>query len=284
MIVITGATGQLGSLVLEGLLEKVPASHVIAAVRTPAKAKALVDYGVEVREADYSRPATLEVAFAGATKVLLISGNELGQRVTQHKAVINAAKTAGVELLAYTSLLHADTSTIQLAAEHLATEQYLQASGIPFVLLRNGWYAENLTAGVGPALQQGAFIGASKNGRLATATRAEYAAAAVSTLTGEGHENKVYELAGDNPFTRAELAAEVGKQSGKSIGYHDLPEIEYEQILATFLPASLARVIADAEAKSARGELDDHSHTLSGLISRPTLSLAEIVEKALAAC
>jgi NAD(P)H dehydrogenase (quinone) len=281
MIAVTGATGHLGSLVVEGLLKKVPASQIIAAVRTPARAKVLADKGVQVREADYSRPETLKAAFAGATKVLLVSGNELGQRLQQHKAVIDAAKAAGVGLLGYTSLLRADTSTLELAPEHLATEKYLQASGVPFVLLRNGWYAENLTPGIGPALQQGAFIGASKDGRLAAATRAEYAAAAVAVLTGEGHENKVYELAGDAPFTRAELAAEVSRQSGKTIVYHDLPEPEYEKILATFLPAALARITADSEAKAAKGELDDNSHTLSRLIGHKTQSLAEIVADAL---
>jgi len=281
MIVVTGATGHLGSLIVEGLLKKVPASQIIAAVRTPARAKMLADKGVQVREADYSRPETLKAAFAGATKVLLVSGNEIGQRVQQHKAVIDAAKAAGVRLLGYTSLLRADTSTLELAAEHLATEKYLQASGVPFVLLRNGWYAENLTPGIGPALQQGAFIGASKDGRLAAATRAEYAAAAVAVLTGEGHENKVYELAGDAPFTRAELAAEVSRQSGKTIGYHDLPEHEYEKILATFLPAALARITADSEAKAAKGELDDESHTLSRLIGHTTQPLAEVVADAL---
>lgn len=281
MIAITGATGQLGTLVLEGLLQKISASQIIAVVRTPAKAKALAEQGVQVREADYSRPETLKAAFAGVTKVLLISGNELGQRVSQHEAVIDAAKAVGVGLLAYTSLLHAGTSTLELAVEHLATEKYLQASGLPFVLLRNGWYAENLTAGVGPALQQGAFIGASKNGRLAAATRAEYAAAAVAVLTGEGHAKQVYELAGDTPFTLQELAAEVSKQSGKSIGYHDLPKAEYEKILRGFLPPALARIIADAEAKSAEGELDDDSHTLSRLIGRKTIPLAEVVANAL---
>ena len=268
MIAITGATGELGTLVVEGLLEKIPASQIIAAARTPGKAKDFADRGVRVREADYSRPETLNKAFAGATKVLLISGNELGQRVPQHEAVIDAAKAAGVELLAYTSLLRADTSTLALAAEHLATETYLRASGVPFVLLRNGWYMENLTAGVGPALEQGAFIGASRDGRFAAASRAEYAAAAVVSLTGEGHAQQVYELAGDVAFTRGELAAEVTRQMGKTVGYHDLPEAEYEKILSGFLPPALAHVLADAEAKSAEGELDDNSHTLSRLIGR----------------
>lgn len=283
MLVITGATGQLGRLVVEGLLEKVPANQIIAAVRTPAKAKDLAVKGVQVREADYSRPESLVAAFAGATKVLLISGNEIGQRVAQHKAVIDAAKAAGVKLVAYTSLLHADTSKLLLAAEHLSTEQYLRASGVPFALLRNGWYFENQTAGIAPALQQGAFIGASKDGRYAAATRADYAAAAVTVLTGDGHENQVYELAGEPAYTRAELAAEVSRQTGKTIGYHDLPEAEYEKILSSFLPPELARILADAEANAAFGALDDQSHTLRRLIGRPLTPLADAVASALKA-
>jgi len=283
MIVVTGATGKLGSLVVEGLLQKVPANQIIAAVRTPDKASGLGARGVQIREADYSRPETLNAAFAGATKVLLISGNELGQRVAQHKAVVDAAKAAGVRLLAYTSLLRADTSKLLLAAEHLATEKYLRASGIAFTLLRNGWYAENLTAGIAAAVQQGAFIGASKDGRIAAATRAEYANAAVAALTGEGHENQVYELAADTAFTRAELAAEVSKQIGKSIAYHNLPEAEYEKVLASFLPPELARIIADAEAQAAEGALDDDSHTLSRLVGRATMPLADVVANALQA-
>ncbi|CAN5710619.1 SDR family oxidoreductase [soil metagenome] len=281
MIVVTGATGQLGRLVVEGLLQKVPANQIIAAVRTPAKASDLEAKGILVREADYSRPESLVSAFTGATKLLLISSSEIGQRVAQHKAVIDAAKSAGVQFLAYTSLLHADTSKLQLAAEHLATEQYLQASGIPYAALRNGWYFENQTAGIAPAIQQGAFIGSSKDGYFAAATRADYAAAAVAVLTGEGHTNKVYELAGDIPYTRAELAAEVSKQVGKTIAYHDLPEAEYEKILASFLPPELARILADSETKAADGALNDTSHTLSRLIGRPTTPLADAVAAAL---
>lgn len=281
MIVITGATGHLGSLVIEHLLQSVPANQIIAAVRTPSKASHLQARGIQVRLADYSRPETLVAAFAGATKVLLISGNELGQRVTQHKAVIDAAKASGVKLLAYTSLLHADTSPLLLATEHLATEQYLHASGIPFVMLRNGWYFENQTAGIAPALQQGAFIGASKDGRFAAAAREDYAAAAAAVLAGVGHENQVYELAGDTAYTRAELAAEVSKQTGKHLACRDLLEAEYEKILASFLPPELARLLADAEAKAANGELDDRSHTLSRLIGRQTTSLSNAVAVAL---
>lgn len=281
MIAVTGATGQLGTLVVEALLKTVPADQIIAAVRTPAKAAAFADKGVQVREADYSRPGTLATAFAGATKLLLISGNELGHRVPQHKAAIDAAKAAGVKLIAYTSLLKADTSPLKLAEEHLATERYLQASGIPYVLLRNGWYTENLTAAIAPALQQGAFIGATKEGRIAAASRADYAEAAAIVLSTEGHENKIYELAGDSAFTRAELAAEVSKQTGKTIGYHDLSEQEYEKILATFLPHGLAPILADAEAHAANGALDDTSHTLSKLIGHPTEPVATTVANAL---
>ena len=283
MIAITGATGQLGTLVLKGLLAHYPAGEVIAAVRTPAKAQAWADKGVQVREADYSRPETLEAAFRGAGKVLLISGTELGSRVPQHRAVVDAAKSAGVSFVAYTSLLHADTSSLRLAQEHLATEAYLRASGLAFALLRNGWYAENLSAGTGPALEQGAFLGASGNGRFAAATRAEYAAAAVAVLAAEAHADRVYELAGDTPFTRAELAGEVSRQTGKVIGYHDLPEAEYGKILANFLPPDLASIIADAEARAAEGALDDSSHDLSRLIGRRTLPLSAVVAEALEA-
>ncbi|SEG02939.1 NAD(P)H dehydrogenase (quinone) [Bryocella elongata] len=284
MIAITGATGELGTLVIEALLKKVPADQIVAAVRTPAKAAALAAKGIHVREADYNRPETLTSAFAGVDKVLLISSSEVGRRIAQHAAVIDTAKAAGVTFLAYTSLLHADTSPLALATEHLATEKYLVASGLPYSLLRNGWYFENQTAAIAPALQQGAFIGASGEGRFAAATRADYAEAAAVVLTTqdpEAHANTTYELGGDVPYTRAELAAEVSKQTGKTIGYHNLPEAEYEKILATFLPPPVAHIIADAEAHAANGALDDNSHDLSKLIGRPTTTLADAVATAL---
>ncbi len=283
MIAVTGATGQLGALVVELLLQTMPADQITAAVRTPAKAAALAKQGVQVREADYSRPDTLAEAFQGATRVLLISGNEVGKRVAQHNAVIDAAKAAGARLLAYTSILHADTSTMMLASEHLATERYLQASGIPFTLLRNGWYTENLLAGVAPGLQHGALIGASGEGRFAAATRAEYAAAAVAVLRGEGHENQIYELAGDTAFTHAEFAEEVSRQTGKGLVYRDMREAEFEKALTDFVPPELARVLADSDAKCAKGELDDASHTLSRLIGHRTRPLAEVIADALKA-
>ncbi len=283
MIVVTGATGELGSLVINALLRKTPADQIVAAVRTPAKAEAIAAMGVQVREADYSRPETLTPALAHVDTLLLISSSEVGSRVPQHEAVINAAKAVGVGRIVYTSLLHADTSTLALATEHIATERYLQASGLPYTILRNGWYIENQTAALAAALEQGAFIGASKEGRFAGATRADFADAAVAVLLGTSHANQIYELAGDTAYTRSELAAEVSQQVGRTIGYHDLSQKEYETILAGFLPAGVAFILADAEAKAASGELDDPSHTLSGIIGRPTTPLKEAIANTLKA-
>jgi len=282
MIVVTAATGHLGRLVIDQLLQKVPASQVIAAVRSPEKARDLAARGVQVREADYNQPATLEAAFQGAEKLLLISSSEVGQRVRQHQAAVDAAKKAGVRLIAYTSVLHADTSGISLAPEHLQTEAAIRASGLPFVLLRNGWYIENYTGNLAPALQHGALMGAARNGRIAAATRADFAAAAVAVLTTPGHEGKVYELAGDQPFTMAELAAEVSRQAGKPVTYKDLPADQYIGALeGVGLPAPVARMLASADQGIARGELDDQSGDLRRLIGRPTTPLAQAVAASL---
>ncbi len=145
MIVVTGATGQLGRLVIDALLKRVPAEHIVAAVRNVEKAQPLAELGVHVRQANYDDPDSWQAALQGAEKVLLISSSEIGQRVNQHRAVIEAAKRQGVALLAYTSLLHADSSPLGLAQEHRETEALIHASGVPYVLLRNGWYTENYT-------------------------------------------------------------------------------------------------------------------------------------------
>ena len=283
MIVVTGTTGQLGKLVVEELLKAVPASEVVAAVRNPGKAQDLAAKGVRVREADYDQPESLRTAFEGAEKVLLISSNAMGQRVAQHQAVIDAAKAAGVKLLAYTSILNADSSTLLLSQDHKATEAALRNSGVPFTLLRNGWYTENHTASLPMAVEHGAVLGAAKDGRFATASRAEYAAAAAAVLTGEGHQNKIYELGGDEPYTLAELAAEVARQTGKPVTYKDMPQAEYARTLTGFgLPESLAGAIADADAGASRGELDTRSHDLSKLIGHPTTPLPQAVSAALA--
>lgn len=284
MIAVTGATGQLGRLVIEALLKTVPANQIVAAVRSPEKAQDLAKQGLVVRQADYSQPATLQAAFQGVSKLLLISSSEVGQRAAQHQAVIDAAKAAGVELIAYTSLLHAETSPLLLGEEHRQTEAALQQSGLPFVLLRNGWYSENYAASIAPALAHGAFIGAAKNGRIASAARADYALAAAKVLQLDGQAGKVYELAGDDSYTLAEFAAEIAQQSGKAVNYVDMPQAEFAAALkGAGLPAGLADVLADSDVGAAQGALYDDSHTLSQLIGRPTTTYQQVIAAALAA-
>jgi NAD(P)H dehydrogenase (quinone) len=284
MIAVTGATGQLGRLVIDALLETVPAGQVIAAVRSPQKAADLAARGVQVREADYERPETLAAAFAGAQKVLLISGSELGRRVAQHAAVIEAAKAAGVGLLAYTSVLHADTTALKLAAEHVATEEIIRGSGLPYALLRHGWYTENHTAALALALEHGAILGSSGQGKVASATREDFARADAAVLLADGQENTVYELSGDVAWTLAELAAEVSAQSGTPVAYTDVPESEYAKVLVgAGLPEPVAEIVADCSTAVGRGELDDVTGQLSRLIGRPTTPLADSVAVALKA-
>ena len=282
MIVVTGASGHLGRLVVEGLLKKVPAGEIVAAVRSPQKAKDLAARGVAVREADYARPDTLDRALAGARKVLLVSSNEVGKRAEQHAAVVAAAKRAGVGLLAYTSILRADTSRLALAAEPLATEQAIRAAGLPHAFLRNGWYLENYTENLAPALQHGALFGCAGAGRIAAAARADYADAAVAVLTAPGAPRAVYELAGDRGFTMAELAAEVARAAGKPVVYRDVPPAEYRAVLTgAGLPGGYADLLVDSDLGIAKGELDDRSGELSHLIGRPTTPLAAAVAAAL---
>lgn len=278
MIAITGATGQLGYHVIESLLKTVPASQVVAIVRHPAKAATLSQRGITVRQADYSDEAAFTTALQGVEKLLLISSSEVGQRAVQHRNVINAAKTAGVKFIAYTSLLHADRSPLGLHLEHVETEKMLAGSGIPYTLLRNGWYSENYLASAPAALEHGVFIGAAGEGKIASATRADYAAAAARVLSTDGHAGKVYELAGDDAWTLSQLADELSQQSGKHIVYQNLSEADFAAALrGAGLPAGLADMLADSDIGASEGGLFDNSRTLSQLIGRPTTTLADSV-------
>ncbi|TCC13910.1 SDR family oxidoreductase [Kosakonia quasisacchari] len=278
MIALTGATGQLGQFVVEELLKTVAAKEIVAIVRNPAKAEALSKQGVLVRQADYGDQAALTQALAGVNKLLLISSSEVGQRATQHRNVINAAKAAGVKFIAYTSLLHADKSPLGLHVEHVETEKMLADSGIPYTLLRNGWYSENYLASAPAALAHGVFIGAAGDGKIASATRADYAAAAARVISEEGHAGKVYELAGDNGWTLTELAALLSKASGKNVVYQNLSEADFAAALKEVgLPDWLANMLADSDAGAAKGGLFDDSKTLSKLIGRPTTSIEKSV-------
>lgn len=287
MIVITGATGQLGGLVIRALLERgAPASSLVAAVRQPARAADLAALGVQVREADYDRPDTWRAALQGASRVLLISSNELGRRAAQHRVVIEAAREAGVALLAYTSVLRADTSALGLAAEHRETEAMLAASGVPHVRLRNGWYTENYLAGVPAALQHGVLLGSAGEGRIASAARADYAEAAAAVLLAPVAEQagRVHELAGTPAWTLAEFAAELGRLTGRTIPYQDLPQDAYRGILAgAGLPGPLADLLADSDACAARGALDGDDMALRALIGRPATPWTALLAAAVTA-
>lgn len=272
---VTGATGQLGALVIDALLESVPASAIVAGVRDPAKnegaVKALREKGIEVRAADYIQPATLASAFAGVNRLLLISSSENGRRRVQHRNVIDAAKNAGVSLIAYTSILHADTSPLFLAEEHRDAEAALAESGVPFVLLRNGWYSEVYTWRLPLAFKHGVLMGAAAEGRISSAARADYARAAAMVLAGGDHAGRTYELAGDASFTLAELAAVVAEASGKPMTYQNMtPEAFRVEVLKSGAPEIVGKILSDTDAGVAKGALLDEGGTLARLIGRPT--------------
>ena len=275
-IAITGATGQLGRVAVEKLKQKTVVGNLVALVRTPEKA---ADLGIETRVFDYTQPETLATSLKGIDTLFLISGNEIGQREIQHKNVINAAKNAGVKNIVYTSLLNAATSSMALAPEHAATESALIASGINYTILRNGWYTENYAGAIAGAIQAGGFIGSAGDGKISSATREDFAEAAAVVLTTSGHENKIYELAGDEAYTLTDLAAEISKQTGKNIPYKNLAEAEYAGILVSFgLPEGFAKILADSDAKAAKGALYTEDKTLSKLIGRETTPLATEVK------
>ena len=289
-ILVTGATGQLGALVIDALLRTAPAAEIAGLVR-PAeggarfKAERLEALGVQARTGDYGDPASLRTALAGIERLLFISSSELDRRLAQHGHVVEAAAAAGIELIAYTSVLHADRSPLGLAEDHRRTEALLAASGVPTVLLRNGWYTENYMASVPAALAHDALLGAAGEGRIASAARADYAEAAAAVLTSNDDQaGRTYELAGDGAYTLAELAAELSRQAGRSIAYTDLPRAEFEQaLLGAGLPPFLAALLADSDAGAAKGALFDESGDLRRLIGRPTTPLATSVATALRA-
>lgn len=279
---VTGATGHLGPLVIAELIARgVPAADITAIARTPARAADLASLGVEVREGDYGKPATLATALAGTGTLLLISGSEVGQRFTQHRAVIDAAKAAGVTRIVYTSLLRAGTSGLPLAPEHKATEEYLQASGMTYTILRNSWYTENYTAQLPQYLEQGAITAAAGDGRVAAATRADYAAAAAAVLTGTGHDNAVYELGG-TPFTMSDLAEAVTEVTGTKVIYNAVTPAGLVSIMTgAGLDAGTAGFVAALDEGTARGDLDTTSTDLVTLTGQPSTPLRDAIKAAL---
>ena len=276
---ITGATGQLGRLVVEKLKQRVDTGNLVALVRSPDKAS---DLNIEARPFDYTKSAALSDSLQDVDHLLLISGSEIGQRKIQHQNIIEAAQAAGVKWIVYTSLLHADTSSLSLAEEHVETEKMLKESGIPHTILRNGWYTENYTGSIPAAVAAGAFIGSARDGKISSATRSDFAEAAAVVLVGEGHVGKVYELAGDEAYTLKDLAAEISKQVGKTIPYNNLSETEYADTLTSMgLPEGLVKAFASFDTGAAHDDLFNDGKVLSQLIGRPTTSLSEAVKAAL---
>ncbi len=280
---VTGASGQLGRLVVESLLARgVAAGDVVATARDTSTIADLADRGVVVRRADYDDPASLKEAFAGIDRVLLVSSSEVGRRVAQHRNVIDAAADAGVELLAYTSIAGADSSTLILAGEHQETEQYLRESVVPFALLRNSWYVENWTAQLQVALTHGTVVGAAGQGRVSAATRADYAEAAAAVLTAPDQAGAVHELGG-TPFTLAEYAEAVSRVAGAPVTYTDLPTEEYAAVLVSAgLPEPVAAAYADGDRGVRDGELLVTSGDLERLTGRPSTPLEDAIRAALA--
>lgn len=283
-IVVTGATGALGRLVVETLLTSVPAGEVVAVVRDKEKAATLAARGVELRIADYDRPESLAGAFRSGDRVLLISGSEVGKRVAQHTAVVDAAKAAGVAQLAYTGVLGGPDADFTLADEHKATERLILDSGLPYTFLRNGWYTENYTANLAPVLEHRAVLANAGEGRVASASRADYAAAAAAVLTGDGHLNTAYELSGDTAWSLAEYAALLSELTGEEIPYKNVPAAAHQEVLvAAGLPEGFAAILVDVDEAIGRGRLAGTSGDLARLMGRPTTPLAETVRAALPA-
>lgn len=284
-IVVTGASGHLGRLTIAHLLETgVPADEITATARAVERLEDLAEQGVAVRAADYTDPASLRAAFRGADGLLLVSGHPGSDRLAEHRNALEAARAAGVSLLAYTSIVNADTSGMIVAEDHAATEALIANSGLTFVFLRNSWYHENYTARISTFLQHRTVVGSAGGGRVSGAARADYAQAAAEVLTGQDHENRIYELGGDTAYTLTELAAEITRQSGTEVRYRDVPEPTHAHALAEAgLPHPIAELLADADQGIRRGGLHTDSGDLTRLIGRPTTPLAAAIATALAA-
>lgn len=283
-LVVTGASGHLGRLAVQSLLDRgVPAGSVVATARTPERLDDLAARGVDVRHADYTDPQSLKDAFAGAERILLVSSSEVGARIDQHRNVVEAAAAAGVDLLAYTSIPKADTTAMLLAADHAATERMIVDAGLSYVFLRNSWYLENYTDQLATTLEHKAILGSAGTGRVSAAARADYAEAAAAVLAGDGPRNHAYELGGDTAFTLEEYAATLSGLAGEQVVYVDQPPAEYQAFLASVgVPEPMAHILADSDIGLSRGDLQVDSGDLGRLIGRPTTTIAEALATALA--
>lgn len=282
MYAVTGATGQLGRLAIASLLKRAAPSDIVALVREPSRAADLAASGTHVRSFDYDAPAGLAASLSGVKRLLFISSDDVARRIAQHRAVVEAAAAIPVELIAYTSIIHADTNPISLAESHRETERMIAASGLRHAILRNSWYIENYLGGADAVIEGGVLLGSAGEGRISAASRADYAEGAVAALTGDLAEDRVYELAGDEAFTLADVAAALSEVGGRSVEYRDLPQDKYGEALAgAGVPTGFAAALAEYSAKAAGGILADDSRTLSRLIGRPTESMRDVVLRTL---
>ncbi|WP_342563552.1 SDR family oxidoreductase [Paenibacillus sp. FSL R7-0345] len=272
----TGATGQFGSIVAEALLKTVSADSLVASVRNPEKAESLRSRGVDVRHGDFDQPETLDQAFAGVDRLLLVSADgDNDTRIRQHKAAVDAAVRAGVGFIAYTSVGHAESSSLFLAPVHKATEQFIRESGIPYAFLRNNWYLENEAGSIQAAAAGAPWLTSAGEGKVGWATRRDYAEAAAAVLTGEGHDNTVYELSG-KPLTQAELAAVAGGVLGKDIPVQQVDDETYASVMAgAGVPEAALPIVVAIQAAIREGALDIESGDLEKLLQRPQTPLSE---------
>ncbi|MEB3753759.1 SDR family oxidoreductase [Acinetobacter sp. MD2(2019)] len=279
---ITGATGQLGQLVVAQLQKTAPQLEIVALVRNTEKAKALFKESVEIRKFDYSEPASLAAALDGLSQILLISSSEIGQRIPQHTAVIQAAQNAKLNKIVYTSLLNADHSPLGLATEHKATEQLIKQSGLNYAILRNNWYSENHLANLAHVIEQGVLYGAAENGRISAASRQDYAEAAANVLTLAEENQKIYELAGSSSFTLAELAQMISTVAKTTVRYENLSAADYTAaLISAGLPDFVADILVDADVQTAAGAMYSQAKDLEQLLGRKTTPILTLIEKAL---
>lgn len=276
-IVVTGATGSLGRLIIEHLLARgVEPEQIIGAGRNPGKLAELAATGVRTAVIDYSDPTTLDAAFAGATTLMLVSGSEVGQRVVQHGNAITAAKTAGISHIVYTSAPKADTSDLILAPEHKATEELIRASGIPFTILRNGWYTENYAGTVEQVRSTGVYLASTGDGRVASASRTDYAEAAAVVLTEHGHVDAVYELSGDVAWDGHEFASAASAVTGRDVVYTPVgPEEHIAALTSAGLDEGTAGFVVALDQNTRDGLLGETTGDLTRLIGRPTTPLLD---------
>ena len=279
---VTGATGGLGGAAVTALIARgVTPSDIVAFARDEAKATALTEAGVVVRVADYEQSDALDAALRGVDRLLLVSSPEVGKRSPQHRNVVDAAKRAGVAFIAYTSLLKADTSSLLLADEHRETEAYLADSGVDHALLRNGWYTENYAASAQTAIDGGALYGAAGPGVVAPAARGDFGDAAAAALIAP-EAGRVYELAGSQHLTYADIAATFGEIAGTPVRYQDLPVADLKAaLLDAGLPEGAAEIIADSDGGAAQGALDSSSTDLADLRGAESTPFVDVIRRAL---